>query len=302
MISDVNPTVVRRNKNNRRVLVRRTLIAALILICAACAYSFFLVLQFHFAVVALQKNNAFLQSCYPNEQGQLVQVEYGMLPGRSLIPAPFRLYHHSLCCIYLRRPPAAQPAEIDRLFQLFAQFPKLQEIGLEGITLDEDRVNAISHLPALQTLTLKQCQIKTSCLESVLQINGLQQLSLAESDFPESALNVLTRGSTPETLLCLNLSYCKVTDQSASIISRLRNLETLVLDGTQISDLGLKQLARLPQLKVLILDHTNVTDAGVGYLSSTPNLVELSLSNTSVSDAMLETLKQEIPALRVSDD
>mgnify|MGYP003666811331 FL=1 len=61
-------------------------------------------------------------------------------------------------------------------------------------------------------------------------------------------------------------------------------------------------LARLPHLKVLVLDHTAVTDAGVKYLSATPELVELSLSNTSVSDDVLDSLKQEIPALRISDD
>ena len=139
-------------------------------------------------------------------------------------------------------------------------------------------------------------------MESLLNIDGLTFVGLPDSEFSESELETLTRGPTKETLTGLNLSYCDISDRGASMISRLRNLESLELDGTQITDQGLKILARLPRLKVLVLDHTGVTDYGVGYLSSTPNLVELSLSNTSASDAILETLKREIPALRVSDD
>ena len=302
MSSDVNPTVVCSDKNNRRVLVRRTLIATLILILVGCVYSFYLLVEFHLAVATLQRQGAFLLSKYPNEQGKLATAEYGNLREKSLIPIVVRLYHYSLSGVYLRQPSGKAMVDFDQQLDLLKQFPNLQTLGLEEIPVNATRAAAIAKLPALQRLNIKGCSFEESCLETILKKDGLESVSLEQSHFPEFELEVLCQDSNQKTLKKLNLSGCTITDASAVYLSRLKNLETLVLDGTQITDQGLKMLARLPKLKVLILDHTKVTDAGVAYLSSTSNLVELSLSNTSVSDAMLETLQQEIPALRVSDD
>lgn len=302
MSADVESTVVRMSQNNRRILVRRTLIAALILICAASAYSIFLVFQFCIHVAAFQRYGAYMESFSRNDRGELIREAYGEISGRAFIPAPFIRYHRSLSSIYLRYVPQSDPEEINELFDLLQTFSKLEELNLEGFVIDPDRATAIARLPDLKELGLKGCQIDQSCLATLLQVKGLTHIGLADSYFQESELEILNEGTTNETLISLSLSNCQITDRSASVLSRCRNLETLYLDGTQITDQGLKQLARLPKLKVLILDHTGVTDAGVAYLSSTPHLVELSLSNTSASDEMLETLKQEIPALRVSDD
>ncbi|QDT45260.1 Leucine Rich repeats (2 copies) [Gimesia alba] len=302
MSSDGESTVVRMSQNNRRILVRRTLIAALILVCSASAYSIFLVVRFHTNVAVFQRYGAYLESASLSKQGEIVRVEYDKTSGPAFIPAPFIRYHRSLFAIYLRHVPQSNPDEINELFDLLQSFPKLEQLYLESFAIDQNRAIAIAQLPKLKVLRLTDCQIEKSALASALHSTGLTHLNLADSKFHEAELEALNNGPTKETLVGLGLSNCKITDQSASIISRLRNLETLVLDGTQITDQSLKILARLPKLKVLILDHTKVTDAGVAYLSSAPHLVELSLSNTSVSDAMLETLKQEIPALRVSDD
>jgi len=302
MSTDDEARIVCSAKKNRRVLVHRTLIAALILFCAACSYSVFLVFQFHSHIAAFQKQNAGLLANYGNAQGDPVVGVYGPAPGPFFMPAPFIRYQRSLYSIYLRDQPASNPEEMDELFRLFQYFPKLGELQLEGLLINQERATAIARLPNLNTLVLKRCRLEKACLATLLQNSELTHLGLADSEFQEAELEILNEGSIKETLVGLSLSNCKVSDRSATVLSQCRNLEFLELDGTQITDRGLKQLARLRQLKVLILDHTGVTDVGVAYLSSTPNLVELSLSNTNASDAMLETLKQEIPALRVSDD
>ncbi len=302
MSSDDDARLVCSAEKYRRVLVRRTLIAALILFCIACAYSFFLVFRFHTHVAAFQKQNAGLLANYGNSHGDPVVGIYGATPGPFFLPAPLIRYQRSLYSIYLRDQPDSNPEEMDELFQLFQYFPKLGELQLEGLLINQERAAAIARLPRLNTLSLKGCQIEKSCLATLLQNRSLTRIGLADSEFEDTELANLSQGAPNETLLGLSLSYCKVTDQSATALSQCRNLEFLELDGTQITDQSLKMLSQLPQLKVLILDHTAVTDAGVAYLSSSPNLVELSLSNTDASDVVLETLRQEIPALRVSDD
>ncbi|QDU07042.1 leucine-rich repeat domain-containing protein [Gimesia aquarii] len=302
MNSDEKPDSVRLTKMNRRVLIRRGLIAALILVCMASAYSFFLVFQFHRHIATFQKYNAGLLVSYEDDQGNTSVGIYGSAPGPFFIPAPFNRYHRSLYSIYLRDQPNTNTEEMDELFRLFHYFHKLEELHLEGILLDQDRANSISSLSNLKRLKLQRCQIEETCLISLLKTKELTGLSLEDSTFPEVELEQLKQMPNNESLQALNLANCHITDRTATILSQCRNLEFLDLSGTQITDLGLKQLARLPQLRILILDHTDVTDAGVAYLSSTPNLVELSLSNTGVSDESLETLKRDIPALRVSDD
>jgi len=302
MSSDVKPDAVRFTEKNRQVLVRRGLIAALMVLLATIAYSFFLVFQFHSAVAAFQKQNANLLVAYQNDQGKTVLGGYDSIPGPFFIPAPLFRYHRSISWIHLGQQPDSNPEEMDELFRLLHRFNKLEELQLSRLVIDQERATAIARLPNLKAIFLKGCQIEKSCLAALLQMQGLTYVNLADAEFDETELEALLLGPTQETLRVLSVSNCKITDTTATVLSRCRNLEILELDGTQITDLGLKQLARLPQLRVLVLDHTPVTDAGVIYLSSTPKLVELSLSNTSASDAMLETLKQEIPALRVSDD
>ncbi len=302
MSADTQSDVVRSSNMNRRILVRRTLIGALVLVGAATIYSFLLIFQFHATIAAFQKQKAFLMVTYQDRTGETVEGVYGETPPHLFIPGPLLRYRRSLSGIELYRRTISSPEDVDDLFERFTEFPKLNYLGLEGFLINKQRALQISRLTNLETIGLKKCQIETSCLETLLQIDGLVFVGLPDSDFSEAELEVLKQSPLKETLTGLGLSYCPITDRSASFLSRLRKLETLELDGTQITDQGLKQLARLPQLKVLILDHTQVTDYGVGYLASTPNLVELSLSNTSASDEMLETLKQEIPALRVSDD
>ncbi len=178
----------------------------------------------------------------------------------------------------------------------------MKELYLVGFLIDQERAAALSRASNLHMVFLERCQIQKSCLEPILNREGLTNVYLSGSDFEEEELKVLNQGSVKASLTSLMLSNCDVTDQSASLISQCQNLEFLELDGTQITDRGLKQLARLPKLRYLNLDHTSVTDSGVSHLSSVSHLEELSLSNTSASDAVLESLKHDIPALRISDD
>lgn len=302
MSADVETTSVQINQKNRRILIRRGLIATLIAICALVVWSVFLVLRFHSHVSAFQKQKAQLLVIDENDAGKTTVFDYGSAPGPAFIPRPIINYHRSVNWLEWDRQPENSSEEIDELFALLPDFHKLKEIHLSGFIIDQKRAAALSRITQLKYLSIWTCQLKQSVLMNLLNKKGLSGISLADSTFQEEELVILKQGAAKETLTCLLLSNCPVTDYTAAVISECRNLEILHLDGTQITDVGLKMLARLPHLKVLVLDHTAVTDVGVSYLSATPELVELSLSNTGVSDDVLDSLKQEIPALRISDD
>ncbi|MCA9005559.1 MAG: hypothetical protein KDA70_09835 [Planctomycetaceae bacterium] len=302
MSADVETEPVRITNKNRRILVRRTLIAAAVFLGTLIGYSFFLIFQFQSLVSAFQKQKADLLVYYENDLGDNTVTTYGSMPGPTFIPRLFIDYSHSVTYLNWQQQPKSSPKEIDELFALLPDFHKLEILIVRNFLIDEKRAAALSRIPQLKDLSLWDCQFEKSVLVSLLKKKGLKSLSLAGSTFQEEELSILKQAPAKETLTHLILTNCQISDQTAAVISECRNLEILHLDGTQITDMGLKMLARLPHLKVLVLDHTAVTDNGVSYLTGTPELVELSLSNTGVSDEVVDALKQEIPALRISDD
>lgn len=302
MSADVETTSVQINQKNRRILIRRTLIVAAATLGALIGYSFYLIFQFESLVSAFQKQKAQLLFLDDHVAGKPEFFQYGSAPGHAFIPRPFINYQRSVNFVEWQRHPKSSPEEIDELFARLPDFHKLKYLAFIDFRIDRNRAAALARIPRLKTIYFTGCQFDSSTLNTVLQIEELKLLSLADSTFQEEELDILKQGPLKENLTRIILSNCQVNDDTAAVLSECRNLEILHLDGTQITDVGLKMLARLPHLKVLVLDHTAVTDAGVKYLSATPELVELSLSNTSVSDDVLDSLKQEIPALRISDD
>jgi Leucine Rich repeat len=82
-----------------------------------------------------------------------------------------------------------------------------------------------------------------------------------------------------------------ITDADLKHLETLIQLQTLVLDGTQITDDGLEHLNGMKQLQSLYLDDTTVTDAGLEHLKGMIELQQLSLARTKVTDVGLENLK-----------
>ena len=75
----------------------------------------------------------------------------------------------------------------------------------------------------------------------------------------------------------------------------LTNLETLVLNDTQITDVGLEHLKGLTKLKKLSLRNTRITDAGLVHLKGLTNLESLNCRSTQVTDKGVKKLQQALP-------
>lgn len=87
----------------------------------------------------------------------------------------------------------------------------------------------------------------------------------------------------------LNLDSTQITDAGLKELAALQTLTSLSFSGTQITDAGLKALSALKKLTDLHLAGTQVTDAGVKELAAIPNLAELELGGT-ITDAGIEHL------------
>ncbi len=87
----------------------------------------------------------------------------------------------------------------------------------------------------------------------------------------------LERFKELNTLECLNLDHCPITDVGLRNLENLPQLRELSLSRTRITDVGLKSIATLPRLEQLRLDETRITNKGIDYLKRMTSLRDLSL-------------------------
>jgi uncharacterized membrane protein/mono/diheme cytochrome c family protein len=103
-----------------------------------------------------------------------------------------------------------------------------------------------------------------------------------------------------EQIIWLKLGDTKISDQAATTIVKLKNLQKLHLENTAITDAALRQLKSLPYLEYLNLVNTQVTDAGIKELSSAKSLRSLHVWQSKVTEAGVAALKLAKPDVEVT--
>jgi hypothetical protein len=79
-------------------------------------------------------------------------------------------------------------------------------------------------------------------------------------------------------------------DWSSSVISRIKGLNNLSLEGCHLSAEALEQLHKQDQLEHLDLSNSSIDDGAIGQLTNLQRLKWLDLSHTKVTDEGLESL------------
>lgn len=192
----------------------------------------------------------------------------------------------------------------------------LKELHLSDCRIAAQDLEIIAGLPALEKLTLSNCNLSTiASLENAQRltyldlsnnaIRNLQPLSgltnLRTLNLSHNALTNLDALSNLTGLAELDVSYNSL--KSLTPLSDCYGLSSLLANNNQISSLdGLSQLS---ELTVLNVNKNTVSD--VSTLASNPALVELDIGNNAVTDiSALHTLtslelftfsNNQIPAL-----
>ncbi|WP_428654071.1 c-type cytochrome domain-containing protein [Runella sp.] len=103
-----------------------------------------------------------------------------------------------------------------------------------------------------------------------------------------------------EQIIWLKLGDTKISDQAASTIANLKNLQKLHLENTAVTDATIRQIKALPYLEYLNLVNTLVTDAGIKELAASKSLLSLHVWHSKVTEAGVAALKQAKPGLEVT--
>lgn len=144
---------------------------------------------------------------------------------------------------------------------------------LKGSRVTDRSLRKLSSLTRLTCLTL--CGLRTTGdgLSALSTLDSLTSLDLSGSRKISCAALACLRPLL--ALLDLNLSDCRVRDESVEHLSGLTNLRTLKLRGARITDRSLVLLARLHRLRVLDLSHcSHFTDDGLRALTALHTTLE----------------------------
>lgn len=82
-----------------------------------------------------------------------------------------------------------------------------------------------------------------------------------------------------------------VTDAELVHLENIRDVTSLILEGTQITDAGLAHVQHMESLETLWLRNCNISDEGIVHIRNLTNLKELMLGNTRVTDEGVAMLK-----------
>lgn len=177
-----------------------------------------------------------------------------------------------------------------------SQAVHLEELSLEGLTLDSSSLQALAGLRKLHDLKLPQRHCFYDAHLRAVAALPLRRLSLASfrNLQPASFAALANMGAT---LSVLDLSNTLVNDASlASLLPRLSRLSELSLARTKVGNAGLAPLGSLLTLKVLDLSRTMISNPGALVLARLANLHTLNLAFTRISTRGVRCLR-DLPYL-----
>src|SRR5262249_12355919 len=97
----------------------------------------------------------------------------------------------------------------------------------------------------------------------------------------------------------LALAECTIGDDGLRHLGKMKSLEHVTLDWTEITDAGVARLAPLKRLRRLFLSHTRIGDEGARVLGGLPALEELALNDTMVSDDAAGEVRRRHPRAKI---
>jgi serine/threonine protein kinase len=194
----------------------------------------------------------------------------------------------------------------------------LTVLNLEGTPIDDSFLTAIQKLP-LNSLSVRDNHITNRGLASIAKMSSLIDLNVGENDIDDTGLRQLTRlqlttlritgtkisdaGLKTVIAMPLRMLVCRdnhIGEKGAQYLGQMKDLEKLLLDGTNITDEGIKSLKNLHSLSELSLNNTRITDKSTPTLTSFRMLKKLNLKHTQVTDEGLKILA-DAPELQTLD-
>jgi uncharacterized membrane protein len=211
-------------------------------------------------------------------------------------------------------PPSGKPQlsqeDIRILFQWIKNRPDFKKRLMDLPVNDSLRIIAASRFKSSEN-TEQEYDFKAANEETIEKLNSFYRMvrpisiespALAVSFFSRNDYNSKSLEELSEIkgqIVSLRLSRMPVKDVDLKFISKLKELQKLDLNFTDINGSGLDDLSSLEKLQVLSISGTKVKIDQLLPLMSNKNLRELSIWNTSISEKDVLKLKAANKSLNI---
>lgn len=172
-------------------------------------------------------------------------------------------------------------------------------------------VNPILKVAAASTTSKPRYTFKPASKELIESLNNpFRSVSSIAANSPALQASIFVRqtyedryleelSAVKEQLVSLNLTNLPIKDQDIQTIAQFRNLEELILNGTDIQGETLADLSAADQLRSLALSNTQIDAKLQETLPKLTALQELYLWNTQLTVEEINNLQQQFPQLKI---
>jgi len=157
------------------------------------------------------------------------------------------------------------------------------------------QVNAAGEV---EEVSLGYTWITDSDMERVAALKKVRKLDLAMGQMGERGLALLREMRSVKELTLYHAEF--VADVAMANLAGWKQLERLVVRGTDITDTSMAYIGGMTNLKALDISWTQITDNGLDHLGNLTQLEELALGGNKVSGSGM-TMLRVLPKLRVLD-
>ncbi len=109
---------------------------------------------------------------------------------------------------------------------------------------------------------------------SIEGLSGLELFSAGGPNFQDDEFDAI---KTSKEMVSLTLANCGMTPAGLARIGNFKNLETLIVSGSEVDDAVIREWNTLRKLQVLMLDRTKITNESMTWLLSLKTLRHLSI-------------------------
>ena len=190
--------------------------------------------------------------------------------------------------------------ELRSALDIADEMPDVTTLVIDGKHRDppRDRLAGFRSIDGILKFKISQVDITSDAAREIGRMTELRSLSFWDVDIPDEAFDEL-RGMNRE-LEFLIVSGTQISSDCLPAIGQLSAMRKLALDRCNIGDKNIESLQQLSKLIQLSLDNTKVTDAALPKLAKISSLRQLTLRGNNITDANLEYLGQ-LPKLRALD-
>lgn len=144
-----------------------------------------------------------------------------------------------------------------------ARLTSLQMLGLYGTRVTDQGMNHLTQLKQLRVLELGNTSVTDAGLAHLAGLTKLEQLRLTHTKINGAGLASL---KTCQSLLFLDLCETAITDENLKFIKPFAALQRLDVSFTHVTNSSIPTIAELRNLTSLVLDGSEVSRAGAKQL------------------------------------